>query len=47
MDTVAHLINAVAQLLRQGTKNGILLGKKWGGQVCSLLHTLDQTHRKC
>lgn len=46
MDAMAHLVNAAAQLVRQRTKNGILLGEQWGGEVCSLLHTLEQTEAR-
>lgn len=46
MDAVAHLIDTAAQFMRQRAKNGILLRKERGGQVCSLLHTLEETKRE-
>lgn len=46
MDAMAHLINTAAQLIRQRTKNWILLRKQWGGQVCPLLHTLYRQKKR-
>lgn len=44
MDTMTHLVNILAQLVRQWTKDGILFRKYGGGQVRPLLHTLkDKT----
>ena len=43
---MADLVDAVAQLVREGGEDGVLLRQQGGGEVHPLLHPLEQTDRQ-
>ena len=46
LDAVAHQVDAVAQLVREGGEDGVLLRQQGGGEVHPLLHPLEHTARE-